>query len=229
MKMVFRCCLMVALTAAVLGLAVTQARADRITLTGACASLSCNPKSLTVSNASLSFGAADFTVQIVAANSAALEFASDVVSANDVGGASAGGQKAAKVSAAQLGIKNSPRSTSPTVALLNNSMLWLFKGSRTAMNVTELSASSALPVSNGRGQSFSVVAGNVVNAPSIPNASAKAGTTFQAKAIGSAGTELLPAGSPVPEPTTMLLFGTGLVGVAAILRKRLKGRRTDSK
>jgi hypothetical protein len=34
-----------------------------------------------------------------------------------------------------------------------------------------------------------------------------------------------PGGSPVPEPTTMLLLGTGLAGAAAIVRKRLKTSR----
>jgi hypothetical protein len=229
MKRVFKSCLMVTMGAAVLGLAVTQARADRIRLTGACVSLSCNPESLTVSAASLSFGASSLTLEIVAANSAALEFASNVVGVNDHGVASAGAEKAAKVSSAQDRIKNSGRPTSTAVTLLSNSMLWPFTDNRTAMQVTQTSASSALPTGNGRSGNFSVVAGNVANAPSITSASAKAGTTLQAKAIASSSTEAVPLGSPVPEPTTMLLFGSGLVGAAAILRKRLRGRRPDSK
>ena len=42
--------------------------------------------------------------------------------------------------------------------------------------------------------------------------------------IGSEGGSdvAIPGGNPVPEPTTMLLFGAGLVGIAGFGRKRLK-------
>lgn len=225
MKRVFKSFLTLAMAMAMVGLAVTQARADRITLNSEC--VSCNPETLTVSGGSLSFSTPGFTVDFAMAKSAALEFASDVVSASDFSVASGDAQTATKVSAAQLAVRNSTRPASAAVALLSNSMLWPFSGSHAVMNPTS-SGSLALPIGNGRSGSFSVVAGNVANAPSISSATAKGGTTFQANGFAPPDGGP-PGGSPVPEPTTMLLFGSGLIGAAAVLRKRLKGRRADSK
>jgi hypothetical protein len=73
---------------------------------------------------------------------------------------------------------------------------------------------------------FGVVAAKAASASSIVSASAKKGPTFQAS-----GTEdpPVPKAPAVPELTTMLLFGTGLVGTAGILRRRLRSRRSESR
>ena len=226
MKKVFDRLLMFVMAIAMVGLAVTQARADRITLNAGCLGASCNPETLTVSSASLSFGASSFTLDIAIANLAQLKFVPDVVGGSDLSVASAGAQTAVRVSVAQLGgLKSSALRTSAAVALLSNSLRWSFAGTHIVMNPLALSG-------NSRNGSFSVAAANVASALSISSASAKAGTTLQANGVASSSADTVPnivAGPAVPEPTTMLLFGTGLVGAAAVLRKRLRGRRAESK
>jgi hypothetical protein len=41
------------------------------------------------------------------------------------------------------------------------------------------------------------------------------------------GNDVIEGGAPVPEPATMLLFGSGLIGLAALGRKRLASLRSD--
>lgn len=59
----------------------------------------------------------------------------------------------------------------------------------------------------------------------------------QASLVGQIGTgagfvirglTVVPGGTPIPEPTTMLLLGTGLAGIAAKVRKRRNARNTTA-
>ena len=68
---------------------------------------------------------------------------------------------------------------------------------------------------------FGVVAAKAASGTGMTATSAKKGPTFQA--------DPQPKAPAVPEAQTMLLFGTGLVGAAALLRRRLKGRRAESR
>jgi hypothetical protein len=229
MKRVFKSFLMIAMATAMVGLAVTQASADRIKPVGACLGVPCSAETVTVSVGSLSFGAGSFAGDLGTADSQGLEFVSEVIAGSDLGFPSAAVRTAAKVSVPQLGVPiKGSRTTSNAVALLTNSTLWSFIGTPFAFSGTRSAASSAMAFGNSSGGSFSVVATNVATASSLPAASVKKGTTFSPNGTHDPDPKIVGL-STVPEPTTMLLFGTGLVGAAAILRRRRRGRRPDSK
>src|SRR6266850_3974360 len=74
MKRVLNSFLTVAMAVAMIGVAMTQARADRATLNGGCLSLSCVPETLTVNGIPLSFTTSTFAADATAASANRSEF-----------------------------------------------------------------------------------------------------------------------------------------------------------
>ena len=129
----FRSFLMATLATAMIGLAVTHARADRLKLYGGCPKIPCKAETLTVNDGLLSLDASIISGDMAKANITALEFAPEVIAGSDLGFPSASVLTAARVSGPQPGaINHGTRQVSDGVALLSNSMLWSFSGPASA-------------------------------------------------------------------------------------------------
>jgi hypothetical protein len=221
MKWLFRSGHTLAIATMMLGLLVTQARADRITISSGCAGLSCVPEPLMISAGSLSVSSlgADAVT-----NSDELGLAYYVTPAKGQPQVDGAGSTSSAISSTPSLAQRSRRVVSETPQW-SDFAFWSF-GARTT-NLMQSNGSLALPTSNSQTPNFSVVSGAQANSTTVFSPP-KPGPTFQASGAGSNASPTF-VGPVVPEPTTMLLFGTGLLGAAAVLRKRLRGRRKNSK
>ena len=221
MKRVLNSLFTVAMAVAMIGVAVTQARADRVTLNGGCFSLSCVPETLTVNGIPLSFTTSTFAADVTAANATRSEFEANT-DITDLSVATPARQTS--VAPATSASRN-VQSVSVSVPLLSNSFLWSFGGS--SLNATRsVSSELAFPISHTQNASFSVVSATAATSATV--SFAKGGKGIHASSDPNPNIVGGPAAT-VPEPTTMLLFGTGLVGAAAVLRRRLRAQRSSSK
>jgi hypothetical protein len=222
MKRATRTSLTIAMATVMIGFVVTQARADRVSYTvDRCFGAGCVTGSARIGELSLAFTESGLGVVDSAVSATALaNFSPEMsgVSGLRFAGASVKSQSSADASAAQR--SNSYQANTSSLFLPATGMSLSFSRLQTPVFASSMDLGrSVSAASNG---SFSMSsAGLSANKPlayGATNASPGPGDINGA-----------PGGAPAPEPTTMLLLGTGLAGAAAIARKRLKARGRKSK
>jgi len=225
MKRVMRTSFTIAMATVMIGLAVTQARADRVSYTvDRCFGARCVTGSVKIGELSLAFTESSLgVIDSAAASSAIASFSPEL------GGVSG-------VSFAGTPVKSQSSASDASVAQRTNAIrtntgsLLPYSGMSLSFNRVQVPAFATVDlgrsVSSASNRSFSV-SGVDLNVNRVTRPYGANDTT-----IGDQGGEINapPGGAPgVPEPTTMLLLGTGLAGAAAVVRKRLKARGGISK
>lgn len=226
MRRVMRTSLTIAMATALIGLAVTQARADRVSYAAdRCFGAGCVSGNVKVGELSMAFTESSLGVIDSAASANALaSFTSELggMSGISFAGAAVKAQSSGDVSTAQ---HVSATKASPTSVFLPASGMSLSFGSQQATPAFATSLDLGRSITSSS-SSFSVsgvsLNANAVTRPYWSSEADKGGDDGGKDGIDGTG---VPGGAPVPEPATMLLLGTGLAGAAAIVRKRLKTRR----
>jgi len=217
MRRVMRSSLTIAMATVMIGLAVSQARADRVSYAvDRCFGASCVGGNVRVGELSLAFAESSLGVLDSASSATALGTFSPEL-AGIAGVSFAGSSVAAQDAGAVSNAQTANNAATPLSVLTPAAGMSL---SYSHLQVPSLTASIDLGRSvTANSGSFSV-SGVALNAN-------KTTTPYWSNdwSGGDNGLGIAPGGSPVPEPTTMLLLGTGLAGAAAIVRKRLKGSR----
>jgi hypothetical protein len=120
--------------------------------------------------------------------------------------------------------------TPPLPASFNNGLFtWTFaSGSTLTGTYTGAVTASGTPGVFGDTENYLVTGGTGLFTGATGNITGIGALTFPPNALPFANVNLSGTVTTTPEPATMLLLGTGLAGVAARLRKRLKIKSTKA-
>lgn len=225
MRRVMRTSLTIAMATALIGLAVSQARADRVSYAAdRCFGAGCVSGNVKVGELSMAFTESSLGVIDSAASANALaSFTSEFggMSGISFAGSAVRSQSSGVASTAHV----SATKANPTSVFLPASGMSLSFGSQQAAPAFATSIDLGRSITSNS-SSFSVsgvsLNANAVTRPYWSSEADKGGDDGGKDGIDGTG---VPGGAPVPEPATMLLLGTGLAGAAAIVRKRVKARR----
>lgn len=222
MRRVVRTSLTIAMATVMIGFVVTKARADRVSYSlDRCFGVNCVSGQVRIGELALAFSESSLGVLDAVSATAIADFSPELAGTSGLSFAGAPAKTQSSATAATAAVRGGGLGANAAPVMLSAGRMTL-SSSRLQLPAYNSSAVDLGRAVNGiNSGSFSVTGANL---------SANKFAPFQANDVqpGDIGDDSA-APVPNPEPTTMLLLGTGLACAAAIVRKRLKVRGANSK